>query len=68
MRCGNFSLSKYREEPSGFCCDLCDSYENHATVELFIFKHSYNLCPKCYNEIRNEFITHELKIDENEEE
>ena len=67
MRCGSFSLSKYRE-PSGFCCDLCDSYENHAMVELFIFKHSYNLCPKCYNEIRDTFIKCELKEDENEEE
>lgn len=68
MRLGSFSLSKYREKPSGFCCDLCDSYENHATVELFIFKHSYNLCPKCYNEIRDTFIKCELKEDENEEE
>ena len=49
------------------CCDLCDSYENHATVELFIFKHSYNLCSKCYNEIRDTFIKCELKEDENEE-
>ena len=64
MRCGGFSIGKYKN-PSGICCDLCysdeDSEPNLATVRVFIFKHSYDLCPKCYNEIRNEFITHELK-------
>ncbi len=67
MRLGSFDLARYKE-PSGICCDLCDSYKNYATVELFIFKHSYNLCSKCYNEIRDTFIKCELKEDENEEE
>ena len=66
MRLGSFDLARYKE-PSGICCDLCDD-NTEALVNLFIFKHSFDLCPKCYNEIRNEFITHELKIDENMEE
>ena len=71
MRCGGFSIGKYKK-PSGICCDLCYSDENSepnlATVQVFIFKHSYNLCSKCYNEIRDTFIKCELKEDENEEE
>jgi hypothetical protein len=51
---------------------LCYSDENSepnlATVQVFIFKHSYDLCSKCYNEIRDTFIKCELKEDENEEE
>lgn len=66
MRLGSFDLARYRE-PSGICCDLCDD-NTEALVNLFIFKHSYNLCPKCYNEIRDTFIKCELKEDENEEE
>lgn len=55
MNLGMFGLDKYKE-PSGICCDLCD--DNEAMVNLFIFKHSFDLCSKCYNEIRNEFIRH----------
>ena len=66
MRLGSFDLARYKES-SGICCDLCDD-DTEALVNLFIFKYTFDLCPKCYNEIRNEFITHELKIDKNKEE